>query len=260
MLKMIFFISLCSWTLVCAQNTNKHNHLLSMPSLIYWAWEAPQNLNSIDPKTSGIAVLVASIFIDSSGPHYYLRQQPLKAPDATYRIAVFHITARPGHHPLLNQLTALTIAKEISTIFQKKSYQSLQIDFEAGKSQREFYQQLLVALRENLGEKTIISITALGSWCTHERWIQQAKLPINLVVPMYFSISHNAWQRQEFITHFPGKITQLAPECQAAIGLATFEKWQIPLRAQVPVFVFTKGRWQEQTIKQARELAFSIQH
>ncbi|WP_018578458.1 hypothetical protein [Legionella shakespearei] len=77
---------------------------------------------------------------------------------------------------------------------------------------------------------------------------------------MYFSLSRYKWQRQSFIDHFPKNISRLAPECQSAIGLATFEQWEIPLRAQVPVFVFTKGSWNEQTIKKAQNMADIIHH
>lgn len=230
-----------------------------MPNLLYWAWEAPQDMTSIDRNTSGIAELAASIYIKENYPFYYLRQQPLRAPENIYRIAVIHIEARARWKPLLSQQMAKMIAKQIKYIYEKKTYNALQIDFEASIAQRTFYQQLLGEIRKLMGKELFISITGLASWCTSDQWISAVKLPINLVIPMYFSLSYDPRQRQAFITHFPRSINRLAPECRSAIGIATFEKWLPSLRAQVPVFIFTKGQWKTKTLQQAKQLAFTIQ-
>lgn len=232
----------------------------AMPKLIYWIWEVPQDMTSINPQETGIAELAASIYIQTNHPFYYLRQQPLRIPKNSYRIAVIHIEARPQWHPVLTQQMAESIAQQIKKIYQKKTYDALQIDFEALRLQRAFYYQLLVAIRKQMGNALFLSITGIGSWCTTDGWIGKAKLPVDLVVPMYFSLSNDIRQRQAFIDHFPKSIKHLAPECQSAIGLATFEKWQLPLKADVPVFAFTKGRWNAQTLQQAKQLAFTIQH
>lgn len=240
--------------------TNTRQKISLVPDLLYWAWEAPQDMTGIDPDKSGIAELAASIYIKANRSFYHLRQQPLRAPENIYRIAVIHIEARPRWKPLLDQQMANIIAMKIKNIYGKKSYNALQIDFEASVVQRAFYQKLLLAIRKRMGRELFISITGLASWCTSDGWIGRANLPVDLVVPMYFSLGFDAGQRQAFINHFPGTINRLAPECQSAIGLATFEKWQLPLRAHVPVFVFTKGPWNAQTLQQAKQLAFTIQH
>ncbi|QRN04006.1 hypothetical protein GH742_09065 [Legionella sp. MW5194] len=232
----------------------------AMPGLLYWAWEAPQEMTDINPRQSGIAELAASIYIKRNHPFYHLRQQPLHTPDAIYRVAVIHIEARARWKPQLDKPMAEKLAQEIKTIYQKKHYDALQIDFEASASQRTFYQQLLGALRQLMGSEQVISITALASWCTSEPWIARARLPVDQVVPMYFSLNRDRRERQAFIHSFPHTMARLAPECQSAIGLATFEPWPFPLRARVPVFVFTKGAWNPHTLKQAQQLAFTVQH
>lgn len=235
------------------------NQVRKLPKILYWAWEAPQELTTIDPAHSGIAELAASIYIKGDHPIYYLRRQPLRAPKNIYRMAVIHIEARARWKPVLDQHMAKKIAVEINTLYKKQPYNSLQIDFEVLNHQRDFYQTLLTEIRQLMGNDLLISITGLASWCTSDGWVGKAKLPVDLMVPMYFSISNEVHQRQAFISRFPSSITRLAPECRLAIGLATFEQWQIPLRANVPVFVFTKGSWNEKTLKQAEELASTIQ-
>lgn len=231
-----------------------------MPLLLYWAWEAPQEMTGLNPLKAGLAELAASIYIKGNQPIYHLRQQPLHAPEGIYRLAVIHIEARPQWKPLLDQATAEKIAMAIKKIYNRKKYNALQIDFEVSPAQRTFYRQLLLTLRQLMGPQQIISITALASWCTSDRWIGPANLPVDMVVPMYFSLNRDTQARQTFIHYFPHAITRLAPECQSAIGLATFEPWQLPLRAKVPVFVFTRGSWNIHTLEQAKELAFAIQH
>lgn len=111
-----------------------------MPQLMYWAWEAPQDLSSIDSVDSGIAELAASIYIKGKEPSYYLRHQPLYTPQNIYRMAVIHIEARARWHPILNHQLAKSLAEHIQIIYQKRSYDALQIDFEVLNAQRAFYQ------------------------------------------------------------------------------------------------------------------------
>lgn len=232
--------------------------LSAMPQLIYWAWEAPQDLSSIDPVHAGIAELAASVYIKGKEASYYLRHQPLYAPQTSYRMAVIHIEARARWQPILNHHLAKSLAKHIQIIYQKHSYNALQIDFEVLNAQRAFYHDLILEIRKLMGNELFISITGLACWCTSDGWVGKTKLPVNQVVPMYFSISKELRQRQAFISRFPKSIKRLAPECQSAIGLATFEHWDVPLRAQVPVFVFTQRSWHKNTINQAQQLAAAI--
>lgn len=249
--------------ILCMFNSHLHGNssykALGIPKIMYWAWEAPQDLSAIDSEHTGIAELSASIYIKGDRPIYYLRRQPLRAPKNIYRMAVIHIEARSRWKPVLNGQMAKTIAAEINTIYKKQAYDSLQIDFEVLNHQRDFYHDLLIEIRQLMGNELFISITGLASWCTSDGWVGRARLPVDLMVPMYFSISKELHQRQAFISRFPSSITRLAPECRFAIGLATFEKWHIPLRANIPVFVFTKGSWNEETLKQAGQLASTIQ-
>ena len=121
-------------------------------------------------------------------------------------------------------------------------------------SERDFYRKLLLVLRKKLGSKTIISITALASWCTYDRWIDQYNLPINYVVPMFFSLDQNIKRREHFISHFPKNSKLLANYCQGPLGLAIYEPWQVPFDTKSSIFIYTQGGWRNDALIKAQQL------
>lgn len=223
-----------------------------LPPLILWAWEAPQILNSINSTTTGVAVLILTADIINSKVHYYPRQQPLIVPPNTYLIAVVHIGKPFMPKQVLNPELAKYLAKRIKNEYQKHQYKELQIDFDVLSSEHKFYKELLVQLRHELGSNLVISITALASWCTSDKWITKESLPINYVVPMFFSLGNNAQARNSFIMGFnPNK---LAKYCQGTIGLSTDEKWNVPIYDSTATFVYHTGSWTSAALQKAYEL------
>lgn len=247
-LNLIFFFSLIINT-CCAHNAYKSSKTL--PPLMLWTWEAPQDLRAINAKTTGVALLILNISFKKSQIIYYLRQQPLSIPPNTYLTAVVHI-GNPPKNVFMNSQIAHFWAAKIKNIYLRRSYKELQIDFDAVPSQQPFYQELLVALRKELGADTIISITALASWCTNDRWILKANLPINYVVPMFFSLDTNKTRRNRFIKSFDSH--HLAPYCQGPIGLTTNHDWDVPIKTQQPIFIYNTGSWTKAALVKADTL------
>jgi hypothetical protein len=65
--------------------------------------------------------------------------------------------------------------------------QALQIDFDAPRAAYPFYRQLLVDVRQRLGPKVFLSMTALVEWCqARQSWV--TALPVDEIVPMAFSM------------------------------------------------------------------------
>ncbi|MFJ1269587.1 hypothetical protein ACD661_13555 [Legionella lytica] len=215
-----------------------------------WAWEAPQDLRSIDPQTTGVALLILTISFEKSQITYYPRQQPLYAPPNTYLTAVVHIGTPPKN--LLSSTIVQLWALKIKNAYLRGAYKELQIDFDVGPSQHQFYQELLLTLRKELGGHTIISITALASWCTNDRWILKADLPINYVVPMFFSLDTNQMRRNRFINRFDRQ--RLVAYCQGPIGLTTGNDWDVPIKTSQPIFIYNKGRWTKDALHKAHTL------
>lgn len=227
-----------------------------LPPLMLWAWEAPQDLRTIDVNKTGVALLALTIAFHQSKIVYYLRKQPLYIPPDTYLIAVIHISNLPKNMLMSNEL-AQYWAIQITKAYKKRAYNELQIDFDAVPSQQRFYQKLLIALRKELGEQTIISITALASWCTNDRWLRNANLPINYVVPMFFSLDTNQTRRARFIKSFDSH--QLATYCHGPIGLTTNHDWDVPIQTRQTVFIYNTGSWSQNTLQKAYRLQHAHQ-
>lgn len=248
-LSLIFLLNLMMINICSTDSAYKAPKTL--PPLMLWTWEAPQDLRSININTTGVALLILNISFKKSQIVYYLRQQPLYVPSNTYLTAVVHI-GNPPKNVFMNNEVARFWAIKIKNAYLRGSYKELQIDFDAVTSQQQFYQELLMALRKELGSNTIISITALASWCTNDRWILKANLPINYVVPMFFSLDTNQARRNRFIKAFDSH--HLAPYCQGPIGLTTSNDWDVPITTRQPIFIYNTGSWTKYALLKAYAL------
>lgn len=246
----IRYLIILSQIMIISGGAHAHPPSKTLPPLMLWTWEAPQNLRSIDTKTTGVALLILTISFEKSQITYYPRQQPLYVPPNTYLTAVVHIGTPPKN--VLSSTIAQFWALKIKNSYLRGPYKELQIDFDAAPSQRQFYRELLMTLRKELGAHTIISITALASWCTNDRWILKANLPINYVVPMFFSLDGNQMRRDRFIKSFDSK--HLAPYCQGPIGLTTGTDWDVPIQTSQPIFIYNTGRWTKDALLNALTL------
>ena len=252
MLQRLCLIVLLSSMMISARSTHAaYQAPKTLPPLMLWTWEAPQDLRAINVKTTGVALLLLNISFKNSEIVYYSRQQPLQTPLNMYLTAVVHI-GNPPKNVFMSKTIAQFWALKIKNAYLRGCYKELQIDFDAVPSQQQFYKELLMALRKELGKHTIISITALASWCTNDRWILNAHLPINYVVPMYFSLDTNQARRNRFIKAFDSN--HLAPYCQGPIGLTTSNDWDVPITSRQPIFIYNTGRWTKYALHKAYAL------
>ena len=54
---------------------------VSMPGLVLWAWERPEDLRFIDATSTGVAYLAATIELQPDGTErFQFRHQPLRVP------------------------------------------------------------------------------------------------------------------------------------------------------------------------------------
>jgi hypothetical protein len=122
---------------------------------------------------------------------------------------------------------------------------AVQVDFDATRTQREFYRGLLLDLRRRLGTAEPISITALASWCLGDDWI--SSLPINEAVPTLFRMGAGT---NEVVGLLSSGRDFRASICQGSLGVSTDERWE-SLPSGRRVYVFYDRPWTEQN-----ELAF----
>lgn len=134
-----------------------------------WAWERPEDLTGIDPTTTAIAWLDQTILLGDEATSQP-RRQSLGYPAAAVRIAVVRIETSPGlrfdedHETNLKQQTVDLLMESA----RRPGIAALQVDFDATRSQRGFYADILNDLRRQMPPDLPLSITALASWCSYD--------------------------------------------------------------------------------------------
>jgi hypothetical protein len=205
---------------------------MPVPGLVLWAWERPEDLRFIDPKTTGVAYLAATVSLQADGSlRYHFRQQPLRVPEAVARIAVVRIES-PARY-IFPELAQLAPGIASATLYPHVV--ALQIDYDARASERPFYRALLTELRKSTDLP--IGVTALASWCDGDSWL--AGEPISEAVPMFFRMGRNESKGMPVRTAV----------CRSSIGLSTDERWpeRRPdgLRNPSRIYVFNPQVWTE---------------
>jgi hypothetical protein len=189
------------------------------PTLVLWAWERPENLLFLPPSAE-VAYLAATI----DGSTYHPRQQPLRVPPGTHLTAVVRL-----EHPSPSAPISDLILQSVS----RPEIRALQIDFDATRSERPFYRDLLAGLRRRLPASIPLEITALVSWCMNDDWLRG--LPIVRAVPMFVRMG---------IYPHAATAPLREPLCQSSIGISTDEVYtEIPRRPRA--YVFHPRPWNE---------------
>jgi hypothetical protein len=215
-----------------------HCQLDPIPRLVLWAWERPEDLRFIDASHVGVAFLASTVNLRGNKASIHPRFQRLLVPDDAKIIAVVRIEA--GQDATLDSRQRDAVVRNVVAFSSLPHVSAVQIDFDATKSQRAFYQDVLVHLRNALPPSMPISITALASWCMADNWI--ASLPIDEAVPMLFRLGAGT---NEVATWLTSGRDFSAPVCRHSLGVSTDEPWtSLPARRRI--YVFRAKPWTEQ--------------
>lgn len=202
------------------------------PTLILWAWEAPQDLQEL-PEGIEVAYLANTLRIHQGKIEQFRRKQPLRLPETPPLTAVVRIEGE-------GQLPIQEAVEKILPVLQAPHVQRLQIDYDARLSQRDDYRSLILALHAKI--MVPLSITALASWCLGDPWLKE--MPVE-VVPMAFEVGPDAERVQAQLK------SQRRPECQSAWG-TSLKEFSLPPSPQ-RVYVFNGGPWQLSQIQALQE-------
>jgi hypothetical protein len=180
----LFLAAFCS----CKPKPQSRNRMdeSSFPRTVLWAWERPEDLQSLDPDRFAVAFLAQTLVLKGDEVVFTPRRQPLKVAPETRLIAVTRIESQKttGQRSVLSEAQRQRIAVLILNTLALKSVSVVQVDFDAVKSERQFYQSLLKDLRHKLPDDVALSMTALASFCVGDRWLTD--LPVDEAVPMIF--------------------------------------------------------------------------
>ena len=207
--------------------------LAALPRVTLWAWERREDLSTLNPQLFAVAYLDRTVTIGlivNAQP----RRSALAIPAAATRIAVVRIEA--PSNAILNDANREDLEQAILTTARQPGIAALQIDFDATKSQRSFYRDLLIGLRRQMPASLPLSITALASWCSWDDWIRD--VPVDEAVPMMFRMEPDRRRAAPTIDDFQIR----EPLCRYSIGVSTNETWPADLAGK-RIYVFPDNGW-----------------
>ena len=219
----------------------------SLPRLMLWAWERPTDLQSLAPDV-GVAFLAQTLIVRNDAVEATPRRHPLLVSPHTPLMAVTRIEShdadalRRGQPGLVESMVSA-----IAATSSLPRVRGVQIDFDAAESEREFYRALVLAVRQALSPEMPLSITALASWCSQDRWM--TGLPVDEAVPMLFRMGpvHTPYAG---LARSP---STAASECRGALGTSLDEPLHVRAAGR-RLYVFNAAPWTPASVAQAREV------
>ena len=222
--------------LLCAGCGTRPDPLPGFPRLALWAWERPENIPFLNPDAAGVAFLARTVSWRNGAIDSRPRMQPLRVPPRTALMAVVRLESQGGPLP-----DAAAIAQEAAKA--ALDVKALQIDFDARRSERAWYREVLERLRADLPAGLPLEITALTSWCQGDRWT--SGLPVVDAVPMLFRMGPGeGYDGGDFRN----------PMCRSSVGVSTDELPRAIPRGR-RLFVFNPRPWTEEAYRGAIRMA-----
>lgn len=206
-----------------------------LPRVTLWAWERPEDLRGIDVRHMAIAYLDRTLTIGLL-VRDDVRRDAVIFPPGAVRMPVVRIET--GRYAVLDAVNRDATVAAILVSARERGIAALQIDFDATRSQRPFYRSLLRELRQKMPGQLPLSVTALASWCSWDRWLDE--VPVDEAVPMMFSMEPDHRKAPADISDF--RIRE--PVCEGAYGISTTEAWPGDLAGK-RVYVFSDDGWRK---------------
>lgn len=230
------------------QESSDHERITRLPHVILWAWERPENFAFINPRETGVAYLARTIYLRGERVFVRPRLQPLAVPPNTSLTVVARIESDRRVPPLRTTAQLAAAADAVAELGRANGVAAVQIDFDAGVSEREFYRTLLINVRRQLPDAVALTITALASWCTHDDWL--TGLPIDEAVPMLFRMGADRQQ----ISNFLGTGNQFGPAvCHTSAGISIDEAIPMLSHSISRFYIFAPRAWTERDARIAVE-------
>jgi hypothetical protein len=228
--------------------TSTPDALGNFPRLVLWAWERPEDLRFLDhsDQPTAVAFLARTLYLRGADVVVRPRFQPLWVSPETPLMAVVRIEPQHDGGLQLSDQQAKRAAHAIAEAAQLPRVTALQVDFDAVRSEHEFYRQLLIYLRHEIPTSMPISITALASWCMDDDWI--TGLPVDEAVPMLFRVGVD----QQNVLVYLGQHSEFkTPLCRQSLGVSTDEP-SSNLPKGKRVYIFTDRSWNELSLIAAK--------
>lgn len=228
-----------------ARNRLDENHF---PRIIFWAWERPEDLKSVDANRFAVAFLAQTLVLKADDVILNPRHQPLDVTPQTKLIAVTRIESQKqtGLPAALSEAQKQKLISLILRTRELRNVSAIQIDFDAATSEREFCRGLLRDLRAQLPDNIPLSMTALASFCVGDRWLED--LPVDEAVPMIFRMGADDRTIKNYLAS--GEDFR-EPLCQRSYGIAVDEPLELKFKPERRVYIFNDHSWTPNDIEAA---------
>lgn len=185
----VFTVTIWIITMMSGAGSKEKSIFEENKPVTIWAWDRFDDLSFLKDDTT-VTYYAGTFYLRENRAFFNPRKKELICPDSTKTSPSFRIEAvseinAEYKESVINSI-CVTVKKYLQAHKKPGSLNMVQIDFDATKSQRSFYRELLKELRATLGAETKISITALTSWCIADRWMQD--LDVDEIVIMLFSM------------------------------------------------------------------------
>ncbi len=237
--KFITFVSFAFLLSCCTSSQSGFGTRQTVPSVILWAWERPENLKFIDSNEYGVAFLEQTLRVEDAEVNHVPRLQTMKIESQVYLIAVTRIETKRGANAPKEDSDKF-ISEIVSKIVKSstlRNVKGVQIDFDAVESERDFYRKIIVGVKQKLRKDTSLSITALASWCAYDLWLKN--LPVDEAVPMLFDIGANRKRIEAFLKSQDWN----EPLCKRSYGLSINQPTDFELDKERRRYYFNSRSW-----------------
>lgn len=217
-----------------------------LPPVMLWAWHGSHELGFLDPQAEGVAFLAGTVTVRGSSVGLQPGAARVDAPPSTALLPVVRIEIDPWPAPELDsEVLELVVSAILGSDVPGAA--GLQLDFDATRSQRDFYRRLLGAVRAEIGGR-FLSVTALPSWCLGDRWLPDGLT--DELVPMLYRMGRDG----DLVRRRLAEGREFAPECRSALGLSTDEPVPALDARGRRLYLFSSDRW---TGAERRRLLFA---
>jgi hypothetical protein len=219
----------------------------NFPALILWAWERPENLESIDTKRVGVAFLAQTLTLRGSKVEVQPRRQPLKVPESAKLIAVTRIESvkTTGEKVSLSDEQKQILLDHIKRTLSLPQVTAIQIDYDAVSSERGFYREMMTNLRSQLPDQIPLSMTALASFCVGDPWLKD--MPVDEAVPMVFRMGTDSPLIKGRLAD-GGDFT--SDICRRSYGVALDEPVRTSFNTPRRLYIFNSRSWSESSVSE----------
>ncbi len=194
-----------------------------------------------------MAFLARTIHLQGNEVATRPRLQPLKLAEGITVIAVARVESDATKKPEFSNQQVSQLVAAISEMASLPNIASIQIDFDATKSERRFYHEVIIEVRRRLPERVGLSITALASWCMDDDWLSD--LPIDEAVPMLFRMAADG---KQIASRLDDGEDFTSPLCRHSFGISTDET-RPNLSSSRRLYVFSPDPWTESSVRSIME-------